>query len=107
MNDVFEELSRFIKGQQAVLVYFSTPQCSVCKALKPKVMDLLEQRFPKMGFKYIDCEANKQAAAAFSVFAVPTVLAFFDGRESFRFSRNLGLAQLEEALARPYDLMFR
>lgn len=110
MNDVTddnsENLHAFIEEREAAIIYFSTPQCNVCKVLKPKVIELLEQRFPRMQFKYIDSEALPKIAAAYSVFAVPTVLIFFDGHETLRFSRNLGLAQLEDAIARPYGLMF-
>ena len=55
---------------------------------------------------YVDTVANPEAAGQHSVFTIPTVLVFFQGREQFRFARNIGLNQLEEAIARPYSMVF-
>lgn len=95
-----------VKEEAAVLVYFSHEQCNVCKVLKPKVKDLLEEKFPKMRMYYCDTIIQSEVAAQNRVFAVPTVLVFFDGRETFRFSRNIGLGELEQSVARPYSMIF-
>ena len=91
---------------QAVLFYFSHEQCSVCKILKPKVIELLESRFPQMRPFYCDTVKQPEVAAQNRVFTVPTLLIFFEGKETFRFSRNVGLEELEQAIRRPYSLLF-
>jgi thioredoxin 1 len=92
--------------EKAVLIYFSHEQCSVCKVLKPKIDKMLSNQFPEMPMYYCDTIKQSEVAAQNRIFAVPTVLVFFDGRETFRLSRNIGLAELQASIQRPYSLMF-
>lgn len=101
-----EDIEKFISTNDAVAIYFSTEYCNVCKVLKPKVIDFLQDEFSKIKFEYIDIEQSKEIAAKYSIFAVPTMVFFFDGKESFRKSRNFGLAELSEAIERPYSMIF-
>ncbi len=94
------------KSQVAVLFYFSHQQCSVCKVLKPKIEELLRRSFPKMLMYYCDTVEQPEVAAQNRVFTVPTILIYIEGKESFRFSRNIGLGELEQAIARPYSMLF-
>lgn len=102
-----EDYQRQLDSESAVLVYFSHERCNVCKVLKPKVAELLHQNFPKIKQLYCNTELSPEIAGAHSVFAVPTLLIYFEGRETFRFSRNIGLGELEAALERPYKLYFQ
>lgn len=99
------EFNNFVKKRDAVLVYLSTKDCSVCKGLKPKILNLLN-KFPKMEFLSIDCEDQKEIAAQNMVFTVPSILVFFYGKESIRKSRNLGIEQLKGEIERTYNLIF-
>ncbi len=101
-----KELKDFISENEGAVLYFSTPQCNVCKVLKPKLIDLLDDKFPQMKFSYIDCDQYKELAAQNNVFAVPTILFFIKGKEFIRKSRNVSLDQLEEEITRPYSLFF-
>jgi thioredoxin-like negative regulator of GroEL len=78
----------------------------VCQTLKPKVRAMLQERFPNIAYHYIDCEESKEVAAQNSIFAVPTIVVYFDGRETIRKSRFVGVAELADEMERPYDLMF-
>jgi thioredoxin-like negative regulator of GroEL len=89
-----------------VCFYLSTPQCNVCKVLKPKVIELLKSDFPEIKFIYIDLNESKEIAGQLSVFAVPTILLYFDGKEIIRASRNISIEQLSEQIERYYKLMF-
>lgn len=100
------EFNDYLKEKPAVLVYLSTEACKVCKVLKPKIKELVEKNFPKMDFLYIDCELQKEIAAQNTVFAVPTILVFFEGRENIRKSRSIGVDQLKEEIYRIYNIMF-
>lgn len=95
-----ENFHSFIQTNKAAVVYFSTPDCNVCKILKPKIMELLEEDFPGFAFGYVNCDENKIAAAQNSVFTVPTLIVFIDGKEVIRKSRNIGLAELSDDLSR-------
>jgi len=104
--DSLAALQEYLASETAVLVYFSTPQCNVCKVLKPKVVSLLEQRYPQMGFVYSDVARDAETAAQLGVLTVPTLIVYFDGKESARFVRTFGIGELEAAIARPYELLF-
>lgn len=90
----------------AILLYFSHDACNVCKVLLPKVKELIADKFPKLEIEFIDIKNNPEQAAQFQIFAAPSILIFFEGKEYKRFSRNIGIKQLEEDIARPYQLLF-
>lgn len=96
----FEQFNGFIQANRTTVVYFSTPECNVCKVLKPKVVELLEKDFPKFVFGYVNCNSNKITAAQNSVFTVPTLIVFAEGKEVLRKSRNISLAELNEEISR-------
>ena len=98
--------AQHLVGEPALLAYFSTPDCRVCRALRPKVADLLAREFPLMAGVYVDCAALPEAAARHGVFSVPTLIAFFEGREWVRKGRSVGLSELRGAIERPYGLLF-
>lgn len=100
------ELSTLVSSETGLLAYFSTPDCRVCQALRPKVWKMLHREFPRILPVYVDCAATPETAAHYQVFTVPTLLAFFEGREWLRAGRNLGLEELRQGLARPYGLCF-
>ena len=62
--------------------------------------------FPKIDFLSIDCEDQKEIAAQNMVFTVPTILVFFEGKESIRKSRNVGIEQLKGEITRTYNIIF-
>ena len=43
-----QEFEQALTENDAVLAYFSTDICSVCKVLKPKIAELIANEFPKM-----------------------------------------------------------
>jgi thioredoxin-like negative regulator of GroEL len=94
-----EDHSKTIQETPLLLVYFSYPQCQVCKVLKPKVQELLTD-FPQFEFLYIDINRHPIFRGEYLVFAVPTIVLFQNGREMQRFSRHVSVQELEEYLAR-------
>jgi len=101
-----EELQELISEKRGLVLYFSNDMCSVCRVLKPKVEDLLADQFPEMGIRYIDTDKSPRLSGQYSVFTIPTILIFFDGKEQARLSRNISLHQLTETIERPYSLIF-
>lgn len=101
----FEEFEE-LKKEPALLAYFSTEACNVCKVLKPKVQQLLENEFPQIKMAYVKSDLLPGVAGQNRIFAAPTILVFFDGREYIRKSRYIGISELQEAIARPYEMMF-
>lgn len=101
-----QHFNEVVQKESAVLIYFSHEQCNVCKVLKPKVKQMLEKKFPLMSMYYCDTMLQPEVAAQNRIFVVPTVLVFFDSRETYRFNRNIGLNELEQSISRPYSMMF-
>ncbi len=101
-----EEFKEFISKNSGAVTYFSTPQCNVCKVLKPKLKELLAEHFPEMKFAYVNTVEAQEMAAQNQVFTVPTILFHLDSKEFIRRSRNVNLNVLAEELERPYDMMF-
>ena len=101
-----EALQEAINSEKGLLLYFSSESCSVCKVLKPKVAELLQEKFPGMGSRYVDTEKSPVLAGQYRVFTIPTILIFFEGKEQLRYSRNISMHQLEEFIERPYQLLF-
>ena len=99
----FEQLKN---GNAAVLFYFSNDDCNVCKVLKPKVYEMLQERFPEVKFYYVDIKMVPDVAAQNRVFTIPTLLVFFDGNELIRKSRYIGIGELAGEISRPYEIMF-
>lgn len=101
-----DDLNKTLAGNDAAIVYFSHNQCNVCKVLKPKISELIELEFPKINFYYIDTILNPEIAGQYSIFAVPTIIIYFEGKETARKSRNISMDELKELIKRPYDMIF-
>jgi len=101
-----ESFNDVLEREDAVLMYFSHEQCNVCKVLKPKIAELLNNHFPKMKMYYADTVKNPEIAGQNKIFTVPTVVCFFGGRETIRKSRSIGINELGEQIERPYEMIF-
>ena len=101
-----ELLEQKISDLKGLLLYFSSDTCSVCKVLKPKVASLMQELFPHMQVYYIDTEKSPVLSGQHRIFTIPTILVFFEGKEHMRLSRSISLYQLEDAIAKPYGLVF-
>ncbi|MBX3043865.1 MAG: thioredoxin family protein [Candidatus Kapabacteria bacterium] len=102
----FDELNNEISNKLISLVYLSHQNCSVCKVLKPKISELLTEEYPNVKMLYADIEKIPEIKGQFSVFAVPTIIFFIEGRENFRRSRNIGIGELRDLIERPYQFLF-
>ena len=101
-----DEFLNISKINTAVCFYLSTPECNVCKVLKPKVIEILEADFPNIFFCYVDLNEAKEISGQLSVFSVPTILVYFEGKETIRVSRNVHLEELREQIERYYKMIF-
>jgi thioredoxin 1 len=100
------QLDSAIAEHPAVLVYFTGPNCNVCKVIKPKILELQGKTFPELEFYSVDCDALPQVAGQYGVLSIPTVVLYFDGRETTRLVRTFSIGELELAIARPYEMLF-
>jgi thioredoxin 1 len=100
-----ESINQTLSTHDALMLYFSAPTCNVCHALKPKLTEAIMDNFPTFVIESINISETPEIASHFSVFAIPTVLIFFQGREFCRKSRHMSVGEVVEAIRRPYTLM--
>lgn len=100
-----EEIEQTLRSELAIALYFSAPTCNVCHALKPKLLDAFEENFPLLQVISIDISETPEIASHFSVFTIPTLLVYLDGKEFLRKSRHMSVDQVVEEIKRPYDMM--
>jgi len=96
------ELFEKIKSSSILVAYFSYPDCSVCKTLRPKVKELVKS-YEAVEYLYIDTHEHPMVSGQHMVFAVPTVIVFAEGREVKRFSRHFTLMDIKDILERIID----
>ena len=82
------------------ILYFSGTHCSVCKALKPKLIDAITKSYPDIKIEVIDVNSNPDIAAQHLVFTVPVVLIVVDSKEQYRFARSFSVAEVMDKLDR-------
>jgi len=100
-----DTINQTLNSNDAVMLYFSAPTCNVCHALKPKLTEAIMDNFPTFIIESIDISQTPEIASHFSVFAIPTVLVFFEGREFLRKSRHMSVGEVVDTIKRPYSFM--
>ena len=95
------EIEASLASRPLVLLYCSQPACNVCKSLLPKVEDMMKE-YPKASSLYVDLETIQDFAGQHTVFSIPTILFFAEGKEQFRLVRTFGLNELSEKIDRIY-----
>lgn len=104
LNDL-NDLEAKLKNELAFVLYFSSPSCSVCHVLRPKLMEALANEYPNIGRYHADISLTPEIAARFQVFSAPTIIVFFEGREFIRKGRAMSIDGLLQEIKRPYELM--
>ncbi|MGL4570896.1 MAG: thioredoxin family protein [Clostridium sp.] len=92
-----------IKENQFTLLYFSSPTCSACSAIKEKLLIDLK-RYPKIKAYEIPPFNTDEILADFSVFTFPAILLYIDGKEYIREARYLSVEKLVDDIDRLYTL---
>jgi thiol-disulfide isomerase/thioredoxin len=101
-----EQLLNIVGNNPAVIAYFSTKDCNICKILKPKILGLLTAEFSRVKFVYVNVNNHKELSAQNSVFTVPTIIFYAEGRETLRYSRNINLDEFSDTVGRVYRMLF-
>lgn len=100
-----DELQNCIIEDPAVLAYFYNDNCAPCLSLRPKIIELIENSFPKITLRFVN-SAITDIPANYGVYDNPTLLVFFDRKEYIRESKYVSTAQLSEKIQRYYDMIF-
>ncbi|NMA83342.1 MAG: thioredoxin family protein [Epulopiscium sp.] len=93
----WEELEEqlHIRGEQLILLYFTSQTCPVCHVLLPKVQELA-LAYPEVLAVHIDIEQVPKAQGTFMVFSAPTVVLLWDQKEILRRSTFIQVAEVEQ-----------
>jgi len=100
------QLQSKIAQSEGILLYFWGDNCNVCEALRPKIKEAFDSYFPKIEQIYLNAKENMEISVYFSVFSIPTMIVFLDGKEFTKASRNISIEQLIAQVDRPYSMMF-
>ena len=99
-------LEEEIKSNDALILYFYSDRCAPCISLRPKVQECIRSDFQKIKLIFINSEKDPELAASQNVFAHPTLISYFQGKEFQRWSKYVSVSQIAVAIERPYQLLF-
>ncbi len=99
------EIKNFISSGDMRMLYLSRPDCGVCMALIPKIEDMILE-FPDLEGRYIDLDQLSEAAGEFSIFTIPGILVFIQGKETIRKARYVSVEELKNGIKR-YDSLLK
>lgn len=90
--------SELIKGNKPVLVDFFATWCEPCKAMAPILEDLKSKVGDKVTIIKVDVDKSQQAAKAYKIQGVPTLMIFQNGEIKWRKSGVVSARELEKIL---------
>lgn len=97
------EMDEIIKHETFALFYLSKTQCGVCKALKPKIK-MTADKYPLLKQYYINLDNDETIIGQYSLFTIPVVLVFIEGKETIREARYMSIDDIDSKLKRIFDL---
>jgi len=100
------ELRNIVNQSPGIVLYFKNDMCSPCIAIRSKVEELIKEKFQKMEFVIVDTVTDPLLSNEFSVFANPTILTFFEGKEYIRKSKYISIDGLSDEIDRLYKMIF-
>jgi thioredoxin 1 len=92
------KFSDLINGNIPVLVDFSAEWCGPCKMMAPILKEVASKVDGKVKILKVDIDKNPQAANAYNVQSVPTMILFKNGEIKWRQSGVMQAGQLAEKL---------
>lgn len=101
-----ETIDELVRVNEGVVLMLTKSSCDVADAVEPKLEKVLSERFPRMHYVPVYVEHAPELLRDLQVVASPTVIVWFDGKETARFVRSFSLEAVADAIARPYGLMF-
>ncbi|MEN2768818.1 thioredoxin family protein [Ornithinibacillus xuwenensis] len=91
----------FIQEHPLAFLYISQPNCSVCHALLPKIKELMTT-YPEIALGHLSTTTVEEVAGRFSIFTVPVLLLFVEGKEYIREARIVHIDILDQKIQRIY-----
>ncbi|HJP70969.1 MAG TPA: thioredoxin [Candidatus Limnocylindria bacterium] len=90
-----------LNAEKPVLVDFWAPWCGPCRLVSPVVESLGEKHGEKIAVAKVNTDENQQLAMRYSIFSIPTLIVFQNGREAARLVGYMPEQVMEDRL-RPF-----
>ena len=86
------------------LLYFTSPSCTVCHSLRPKLEQMVHDKFPDIRFIPVDIAQQPELSAKYMVFAAPTMILLFEESVVYKRSGLFSLIEVETLFNRIIEL---
>jgi thiol-disulfide isomerase/thioredoxin len=98
-HHTLEAIKHTVEKEKMVLLYISRQNCSVCHALLPQVEEVLK-KYPSISAVHADADEIPEIAGEYSIFTVPVLIVFVEGKEMMRKARFVPIDELDSGLSR-------
>ena len=94
-----DQVLRYIKENKLTFVYISKENCGICHVIQPQVQEMLKE-FPAIKPIQVSADDIPEVASQFTVFTVPALLLFVEGKEVIREARFVVMEELHRKFQR-------
>ncbi|WP_019555975.1 thioredoxin family protein [Thiomicrorhabdus arctica] len=104
--ETLEALDALKQSEEGLLILFGGKECNVCHSIKPKLIALMQENYPKIKMVYVDCHVVIEVCSQNGVLSLPTLQVFFTGQRFIEEVRTFSLQKVIQEIARPYSMVF-
>lgn len=99
-----EETTQMIQNEKLVFLFLYGEHCSVCHGVLPQIKPMIDG-YNEIEAVQADIEKLPALSGEFTVFTVPAVLLFLEGKEVSRFARFIEKDKLKHQIDKILDAL--